>query len=165
MKMAKKILSLSFAFILAFSCFGMILVSANSELDANTTDIEIDVPYVGDYPDYSVSLSNDLIRIVDITWAYCADGGAYHIMSSSDTFKSGYTYRVYIDYAPNYDYGMIVSTTTVTVNGNPTTRSDVYFADVYYYFGSPKSSFFNIFEFIFWPFEILLYPFKVLFGF
>lgn len=149
-----------------FSCFGIVSASANSEPEASSTTIYVTAPSVGATPSpYDIGKSNNLIVLQGYTWAERAPGeSSYHVMSGS--FKEGYRYRIYIDYAsPEGNLDDIV----IYVNGDyPTGRSDdnYIYGTLYYDFGTlgsssggSSSSSENIFlEILLFPIKILSYP-------
>lgn len=175
MKKLLKILSVMIALVFAFSSFGMVLASANNVDNASASvNISVPAPRVGNYPCSAGSLytSNDTIYITDVTWAYRAPGeGAYHIMSNNSTFQSGYAYRIYIDYEPNYYAGVPIGyNPTITVNGSYASTSSNSFSEVYYDFGTLSSgiggsgSDFSFFDILMIPLEIIIFPFAFLAG-
>ena len=180
MKKVTKILSIVLALILSFSSFGMVMASASSVTDASlSVNISVPSPRVGNYPSTSLYTSDSSIYITDVTWAYRAPGeGAYHIMSSGSTFQSGYSYRVYIDYEPNYNSGVPIGyNPQITINGSYASASSNSFSKVYYDFGTPSGSGssggssdsgdsgFSIFDILLLPLEIIIFPFAFIAGF
>ena len=183
MKTTRKILSVALAFILVFSTFGMVMASANSASEASlSVNISVPAPRAGNSPCSrgSLSVSDNTIYITEVTWAYRAPGeGAYHIMSGSDTFRSGYSYRIYIDYEPNSNAGVPIGyNPSITVNGSYASTSSNSFSKVYYDFGTiggssggvgggssgGSDSGFSFFDILLLPLEILIFPFAFIAG-
>ena len=167
MKKTKKLIAVVLACIFALSCFGMSAYAVKTSEEAVTVNIQVTSPSVGRSPS-GVSCSNSAINLTSAYWAQKApDEGAFHIMSGSDTFKSGYRYRIYVEYD-------CVSTTAsninITFNGNPATgQSDGFmYGEAYYDFGTLSGSsggigFFDIILSILGiPLYILMIPFSLI---
>ena len=167
MKRTKKLIAIVLSCIFALSCFGMSAYAVQTSEDAVTVNIQVTPPSAGSSPS-GVSCLSQAINLTYVYWAQKApDEGAYHIMSANDTFKSGYRYRIYVEYD-------CVSTTAsninITFNGNPaTSQSDSFMhGEAYYDFGtlSGSSGGFGFFDIILSilgiPLYILIIPFSLI---
>lgn len=100
---------------------GIIPISASASTVMRAEIKSIDLPVIGEKPDFSAELGNlsDVMKITKVEWVeYDGDWEWQKDMTANDTFKEGYWYVVYVylETNPGHNFGDSVSGTINNTN-------------------------------------------------
>lgn len=157
MKTAKRLLALFLSLLVLISIFTVGASAAGS-------NIRIEAPRPGNYPDMYPTVNSSTIYILGVDWYESGEyENGYHRMYSGEEFEKGNSYRVVITFDMHPLTNESPLTHPITINGNqPSYR---YGFQVAYDFGECRGGFFaTVWDIITFPFAAIIGFFAAIFG-